>query len=302
MPSIHPVCFHQSGMGISPRGNLAVACGNKKKGTARKWAKNYAHFGVAKDYGIAYEPAMYPGRERTATSCCVHVWDRHGKLIYEDVVMGLPQLDGVHIDKDDNIYVLATPTRMLNGKRYFNYMSETLMKFKPRKGKIISSARAPIPLSPERRPKQPQDISRRWCEGAEWFYGGVGFAGFNTPHAGGGCACWYVRFDLDYFARSFVPEPDQYSVAVLDTNGNLILRIGQYGNVDDGMPMIKEGGPANPRTLGSDETGLFHPCYVATYTDHRLFVADLGNARIVSIKLNYHAEEKVKLKEVPEAR
>ena len=31
-----------------------------------------------------------------------------------------------------------------------------------------------------------------------------------------------------------------------------------------------------------------------------LFIADAGNARILSVKLGYHAEEKIALKEVPD--
>ncbi len=34
-------------------------------------------------------------------------------------------------------------------------------------------------------------------------------------------------------------------------------------------------------------------------TDRRLHIGDVGNARIVSVKLNYHATEKVKLGDVP---
>jgi hypothetical protein len=298
MPSVHPVCFHQGGMGISPRGNLAVACGNRAKG--RKWHRDFTVFGEAETYGRPYRPPMYPGREESSTSCSVHVWDKHGKLIYEDAIMGLPQIDGVHIDRDDNLYVMATPTRMLAGKRYFNYMSETLMKFKPKKGRITRTGKCPLPLTEAAKPKRPQDLSARWCEGAEWYYGGIGYAGFNTPHAGGGCACWYARFDLDYFARSFVPEMDQFSVAVVDTNGNLVTRIGRYGNVDDGTPTLKEGGPPTTRQLGGDEVALFHAGFVATHTDRRLFIADLGNARIVQVKLGYHAEEKKALKDVPD--
>ena len=173
------------------------------------------------------------------------------------------------------------------------------MKFKPKKGKVITAGkRCPIPLADAGAPKRPQDISARWVENAEWFYGGIGYAGFNTPHAGGGCACWYARFDLDYFARSFVPEMDQYSVAVVDTNGNLILRIGQYGNTDDGKPLILHPEIPKQRSIGGDEVALFHAGFVATHTDHKLFIADLGNARIVQVKLDYHAAEKVKLKEV----
>jgi hypothetical protein len=168
-------------------------------------------------------------------------------------------------------------------------------------------------------------------EGAEWFYGGVGFAGKNSARAGGGCDCYNARFALDYFARSFAPEVGHYSVAVLDTSGNLILRVGRYGNVDDGRPLVADGGPPSPRSIGglarpvqsaasstrqvrgrgqssvvrqptapppADEVALFHAQYLATDTDKRLFIADAGNARIVSVKLDYHATERVALKDV----
>ena len=73
----------------------------------------------------------------------------------------------------------------------------------------------------------------------------------------------------------------QYSVSVLDSNGNLIVRIGRYGNVDSAGPKSKE-------PLGGDEVGLFHACFVGTHTDHRLFISDIGNDRIISVKLDYY--------------
>jgi nitrous oxide reductase len=46
--------------------------------------------------------------------------------------------------------------------------------------------------------------------------------------------------------------------------------------------------------------GLFHAAYVATHTDRRLFIADAGNARILSVRLDYHITAKVSLKDVPD--
>ena len=138
-----------------------------------------------------------------------------------------------------------------------------------------------------------------WVEGAEWLFGGADWFGFNSSKCpGGGCDCWSSRFCLDYLARSFVPEIDRYSVAVLDRNGNVITRVGRYGNVDDGKPLVLDGGPPTPRSIGGDEIALFHAAYVGTETDRRLFIHDAGNARILSVKLGYHAEERVALKEV----
>jgi hypothetical protein len=133
-------------------------------------------------------------------------------------------------------------------------------------------------------------------------YGGVGYAGraYGCRRMGGiTCACANTRFALDYFKRTFAPEFDRYKVAVLDTNGNLILRIGQYGNVDDGKPLVAAGGPPHTRSIGGDETALFYPVYLATDSDRRLFIADIGNGRIASVKLGYHKEERISLKDIP---
>ena len=94
---------------------------------------------------------------------------------------------------------------------------------------------------------------------------------------------------------SFAPETGRYSVAVLDCNGNLILRIGHYGNCDS-------AGPQSLVPLGGDGVGMVHGAYLATHTDRRLFVADPANDRVFSVKLEYHAEEKVSLKDVQDQK
>ena len=327
IPSQSPVCFHQGGIAVSARGHLAVSCALRRRAKARSHDKTVVR------QGQPYTPTIYPGRVLSSTSACLHVWDKHGKVLYQDAIPGMPQIDGVGIDKDDNLYIMATPTRILDGKRYFNKATETLMKFRPRRTPdprelafVSGSGRAAVRLAKADRPGRPPEVDgsftlgRTWVNGAEWFYGGVGFAGFNAA----GCACWHARFALDYFGRSFAPEMDQYRVAVLDTNGNLILRVGQYGNADDGVPLVAPAGSPRARSIGGDggskatgavsgrkllrrpiggdEVGLFHACYVATHTDRRLFIVDIGNARIISVKLDYHTTEKVALRDVPDER
>ncbi|MCA9269664.1 MAG: hypothetical protein KDA41_14385, partial [Planctomycetales bacterium] len=190
--------------------------------------------------------------------------------------------------------------RIVKGKGYFNGMSETLMKFKPGRAKFIASERSPVALSEDARPKRAPDVSKggmgaTWVENAEWMYGGVGYGG-----AGGTCVCWHARMCLDYLGRSFAPELERSHIAVLDSAGNLILRIGKYGNVDDGRPLVADGSPASPKALGGDEVSLSYAAYLGTHTDRRLFIHDAGNGRIVSVKLGYHTDAKVALKDVPE--
>ncbi len=297
MPSIKPNWVHQGGMSISPKGFLVVSCANRKhKDYSRFDFRNKKTAGEKAD--TKYKPAVYPGRVSVQE---IHIWDKHGQVVHRDAIPGLGYIDGVEIDRNNNLYVMASARRMTKGKIFYNKVSSTLMKYAPEKGKLISAQKkegpVPLPLSKEAQPNEEpalHDSGNIWVKGADWFYGGVGFAG--KPNAG--CRCWHSRFKLDAFARSFAPEVDRYSIAVLDSNGNLILRIGTYGNFDDGVPLIAKGSSPKPNALGGDEVGLFYAAYVGVHSDHRLFVADFGNSRILSVKLGYHAEERMALKDV----
>lgn len=296
MPSTRPGCFHQGGMGVSPRGRLAVTNYNIAKPAYRKGEMREIQEAGAVASGRPYTPPMFPGRRRWNE---VHVWDHRGKVIHEDAAPGATMMDGIAIDREDNLYMMLAANRVLDGKPYFLERAETLVKVRPGRARIVSDRKElPVPLGA--RPNRPADLRRSadgsmWIEGHEWLYGGVGFGGFNSSKGGGGCACWHARFALDYFARSFAPEVDHFSVAVLDTSGNLIVRIGRYGNADDGRPLIAEGGPPRPRSVGGDEVALMDAAYVATHTDRRLFIADGGNQRILSVKLDYHTTERLPL-------
>ncbi len=293
--------WHQGGMHVNARGDIVVGALYE---TTLKGRGDEAQV----HEGIDYQPTMYTGRRYDPGGrfggMFVHVMDRHGKMLYDDAVPGLLHvLNGVALDADRNVYLLAHRTRAFDGEAGWNPLSGTLMRMTPGQGRILSDFGAPVPMSTP--PNRPPEMlfgrarGRTWVEGADWFYGEGGWGGHNSSGTSL-CSCHNSRFALDYFDRSFTPEVARYNVGVVDRAGNLILRVGQYGNVDDGMPLVKDGGPPNPRSIGGDEVGLFHPAYIATHSDHRLFIADAGNGRIVSVKLGYHAEEKVALKEVPD--
>ncbi len=293
--------WHMGGMYVAPNGHLVLPTYNPAKQAERKISGE----GNSNIVGRPYTPKLYPGRQTWGE---FHIWDKHGKLIIEDAFPGMGHLDGVGLDNQDNIYVMAAARRIIDGKAVDDLkddVSETLLKVPAAKAKVISTSESiPVPLPKSAYLKRSADLNGQaaenaWVEGANWFYGGLGFSGMSAGWAAGGCSCWNTRFCLDYFSRSIAPETRHFSVAVVDNAGNLILRIGQYGNVDDGKPLIADGGPPAPRSIGGDEVGLFHPCFVATHTDHRIFIADAGNARVASVKLGYHAEEKVALKDFP---
>lgn len=294
-----PGWFHLGGMAVSPKGNLVVTCRNLETAVKSEPGSenHYARQGFLGQRVSKYKPPLYPGR---AVGWETHIWDKRGKLVAQDVLPGLLVSDGIALDKDNNIYVLASALRMLDGKPYFLPWTETLLKTRPGHFKAYSDGATLVALTPDLKPKRSPDVriwggGDAWLEGAEWMYGGVGFLGASS---GGSCICWNARFTLDLFARSFVPEPDHFSIAVLDTNGNLILRLGRYGNVDDGKPLVAEGGPANARAIGGDEVALFHAPYVAAHSDRRLYISDGGNSRILSVKLDYHREHKIALKDI----
>ena len=105
-----------------------------------------------------------------------------------------------------------------------------------------------------------------------WHYPGI------APVVHEGCTCAGSSFDLDGFERVWVPAVQTCSVNVLDANGNLVMRVGKYGNTDSGGP----------------EPAFIFPRYVTT-TDEAAYVEDEENHRIVRLRIRYHAEVRLPL-------
>jgi hypothetical protein len=277
---------HHGGMMVTAAGKIIVSThGGQENDIDRKLTEEKNKFKVN----------AFRGR---GNSGLVWIFDKHGKLIADDALPGISFTHGIGLDKDDNIYVMAMANRLIKGKRYFNYSTDTIIKFSAMKGKVYSECTNPafvvLPFSTETKPKRLPDIDyhgggrimKCWVDGAEWFYGGVGFNGRNekTVEPPMGCDCHNSRFALDYFARSFATELGRYSVAIVDSSGNLITRVGKYGNAES-------QGANSLAPLGGDEVGLMHADYVATLSDKFLFISDEGNQRIVMVKLGYYLSE-----------
>ncbi len=123
-------------------------------------------------------------------------------------------------------------------------------------------------------------------KGAIWMYPGL--SPLTCPNSGivqglrmKGCGCGQPRFDLDGFARIFVPDAGRFRVVVLDTNANEILTFGSYGNQDSAGPRSAIPAPA---------IAFAWPQMVAA-SDEAVYVTDAVNRRIVRVKLTYAAEE-----------
>jgi hypothetical protein len=278
--------LHLGGMAVSPKGDIVVIA---ESPFVRPDSKAQAKFGLK----TPLLPQNYKGR---GSGWEVYIWDKFGKLTSNDGLPGLGMATGISMDSDGSLYVMMAATKNFNGKPYFNPISCTLIKTIPGKTKILGT-KAVLPLgkeAPNRKPDLAEEVyvGETWIQDAAWTYGGVGIDG-KRAH----CSCSATsRPTLDYFKRSFVPEIDRYGVVVIDTSGNTIMRIGQYGNVDDGKPLIVGSGPENTVSIGGDEVALMNPRFLATESDRRLFIADIGNSRIVSVLLTYETEEKIAMK------
>jgi hypothetical protein len=133
-----------------------------------------------------------------------------------------------------------------------------------------------------------------------WDYGGMG----RLTHSG--CTCTRSAFDVDRFERVFVPVPMTCSVNILDANGNVILRAGQYGNTDNRgreslvrdpkTGMLRPRKPGDPVAIESPfsqpDMAFMFPQYMGA-TDEALYVMDSGRRRLIRVSLGYHAEETV---------
>lgn len=107
-----------------------------------------------------------------------------------------------------------------------------------------------------------------------WSHAGVGFV--NSMACSYECAGAQICVDDD--DRIWVPEHIVYNVKAVDSAGNLIARIGSYGNADcDGNPDGPNPEPAIP---------LAWPMAIARYKDY-LLIADRISARIVRCRLEY---------------
>jgi hypothetical protein len=141
-------------------------------------------------------------------------------------------------------------------------------------------------------------------EGVAWTFDGL-VPGQMSPFA---CGCGHTRFGLDGFDRAFVPSMHLASIMALDANGNVILRVGRYGNADS---RGKDSPVADPKTgllrprraddaadlkspLAEPDIGVNWVCAVAV-SDRALYFSDSANDRVVKAALSCAAEETVPL-------
>ena len=214
-------------------------------------------------------------------------------------------MNGMQMDEDGSIYFVTARPR-LYGHKHFLFgrggtfgrpehkanswpFTGTLIKSKPNTQVRIIQRKSVIAMDPlPKRPAQLMTIgfpnnqhSRKalqcWVEGAEWLYAGA------SPIVSTGCSCFRQHLGLDWYKRVYVPEAYRHSIGILDTNGNLVMHLGRYGNFDD-APGGKNG--AKP---GGEDIRMMMVRFVSA-TDNYLAYGD-WDEKLVVLKLDYHAEE-----------
>jgi hypothetical protein len=143
-------------------------------------------------------------------------------------------------------------------------------------------AKAVIPLEPA--PKRAPDLKGSFGDGGSGFAEGMAwlYAGASPILAPGGCTCPRQHLGLDWYKRVYVPENYRRSIGILDTNGNVIMHLGRYGNFDDAP------GGQNGCKPGGTDILMMGPRFVSA-TDNYLAYGDWGE-KLVVLKLEYHAE------------
>lgn len=295
-------------MGVAPNGDLYIPFGFRRE---HKEELLKAGFKVPPDKGK--RNVFTRGASRASL---LYVLSPEGKLKTMNALPGLGLSNGIRIGRRGEVYVsmacqplgMKSPEGMAEGTKWDGKIWGTLVKFDSRYGKFPVGR-----VSGSWDEAKPGKVTHYYSRNGEvsfenmaWDYPGVS----PQPLGGGaaGCTCWRSAFDLDKFDRSFVPSSHTCTVTVLDSNGNIILKIGAYGNADsrgkDSAVIDPENGEFRPRRegdpkdlvspLAKPEIAFLEPSEIAV-TDEALYVVDRGNERIVRVELKSHVEETLAL-------
>lgn len=215
------------------------------------------------------------------------------------------------------LFVPHATDRML--KHWYDWIYGSIVKFGPQGGNLVLKTRDPAKDRPRADPVKLPDSAPRekvyatfrgdenTVQGALWMHPGVAHCG-DMGVTGGGehCHCTGCDFDIDGFARIFAPDNGRQRVTVLDSNGNVVLNFGAYGNQDYCGPDsyvfdLKENcyrprKDDDPKDLASPFASpeiAFAWIVGLAVTDRHAYVCDSLNRRMLRVKLGYRTEESV---------
>jgi hypothetical protein len=297
----------QDMMGVGLNGDLYIPCGIRNEDIPLLETLGLDYPKDAKKYCNPFLGSL------------LKVFSADGKLKCLSALPGLGPSQGISAGRDGAVYVALEcqpvgakqPDGLAPGAIVHGNSWGTVVKFDSRTGtypigRINGRWAAALKGKPTHRwlsggfKRAGQGAGPVRIENVLWEYPGFGLFKGNS------CNCPKSNLSLDGFERCFVPALHTCTVNVLDANGNVVVRIGGYGNADsrgkDSPVPDPKTGELRPRRkddpadlqspLAEPEIGLCHPNFTAV-TDEALYVNDKGNYRIVRAALEYHATETV---------
>jgi RNA polymerase sigma-70 factor (ECF subfamily) len=225
---------------------------------------------------VDWLPPDYVKRGPHSDSSVLLVWDRDGNPKSAQAITGLWRGSGIRVSRAGDAYVsigcaygnggywegLAEPDKSnLTAYRTFGNLG-VIFKF-------LNDGRGSFGTMTGKSPKA--------FTGVAWEYRG------HAPSQPKDCGCCHSLFGSDGFDRLYVPAMHLYSVMVLDANGNVIMRLGRYGNAD---------GQGKGSLAPEPDIALSWVLAVEA-SDRALYISDQGNQRILKAAIGYAVEEAV---------
>lgn len=162
---------------------------------------------------------------------------------------------------------------------YYRQYYGSIVKFRPEGGEVVSDPNGTYTAT------NYSNFHGCSIKGAEWVH-----YGFSPCHQkdieSSRCSCETSRFDLDGFARCFIPDVLTSTVDVIDSSGNRIMRFGGWGNMDARGP-----DSPNPKPEIAMAWGI-----LVFVDDTAVYIGDLVNSRIVKAELTFAAKEDLEVK------
>jgi hypothetical protein len=303
----------QDQMGVAPNGDLYMPVG--------------LHKSYYDDLEKMGQPMLWKKRKiHPQDANVLQVYGRDGTLKCLSALPGLGSSNGITIGRHGAVYItlqcqpvgVKLPDGLAPGSSYSGGTWATVVKFNSRfdqypigriEGRWADAKPGDSPkqgaLTGEATHVHGHGHHRKVrIRNMLWDYPGA------SPVRMGGCSCHRSTLSLDGFERVFVPAAQTCTVNVLDANGNIVVRIGGYGNADcrgnDSPVPDPKTGKLRPRREGDPEDlksplavpdiAFVEPSYTAV-TDEALYVLDRGNERILRAALVYHEMAEVELPE-----
>jgi len=232
--------------------------------------------------------------DKTPPHWGVSIYGADGLLKTKKVIDGMIKSDGSPVmDFQKNLYIAASlkPADKaypgIFGKeppnKFYNWMYGSIIKFPPEGGKLYLPTSRPWPppkaetLRPVIKPRMKQTA---YVEDAIWIQ-----SSFSALPGGALCGCYTGRFTVDNFGRVYIPDTGRFSILIVDSANNEILRFGSYGNEDSAGPKSRVPEPEIP---------LSWP-HAVTVGKNGIYISDFINRRIVRVNLTYAAETTINL-------